>query len=173
MDVCVCVCMLVAEWLYCNWHKKLWVKTTVCRKQTASITYTHTLTHSHTQSPSLSLSPSQWTSRGLEKFTNTSSESDRQRGTQMTTKEFFNIAVRCVYAPSAKTNKIKQSDRVANSHCVWQCGREKNAAREGEEIRLKWGRRKRASWERSRQSVALQRRCLRNVCRTETKRRRK
>lgn len=105
--------------------------------------HTHSLTH--TVSLSLSLSPSQWTSRGLEKFTNTSSESDRQRGTQMTTKEFFNIAVRCVYAPSAKTNKIKQSDRVANSHCVWQCGREKNAAREGEEIRLKWGRRKRAS----------------------------
>lgn len=55
MKIWTCVCVLVAKWLYCNWHKKLWVKTTVCRKQTASITYTHTGTHTHTQSLSLSL----------------------------------------------------------------------------------------------------------------------
>lgn len=77
----------------------------------------------------------------MEEFADTSSETDRQRGTQMTTKEFFNIAVRCVYAPSAKTNKIKQSDRVANSHCVRKCGRRaEQSEREGEEIRLKWGK---------------------------------
>lgn len=56
----------------------------------------------------------------------------------MTTKDFFNIAVRCVYAPSAKTNKIKQSDRVANSNCVYGVGVRRRAENEGEEIRLKW-----------------------------------
>jgi len=59
----------------------------------------------------------------------------RQPVTQMTTKEFFNIAVRCVYgAYTAKTNKIKQKKKQQSS----VVGRR-------EELRLQFGAKIRVS----------------------------
>jgi len=63
----------------------------------------------------------------------------RQPVTQMTTKEFFNIAIRCVYGVyTAKTNKIKQQKKQQSlQRVLWGDGQRKKG--DAVELWLKFG----------------------------------